>query len=71
MQSLEKTQNKEFKLTLESRHVAAILELCKVRIAIYLFWLPCHRKGGSYSYLPVLDTAFFCNKEHFDISLCV
>jgi thimet oligopeptidase len=30
LQNLEKTQNKEFKLTLESRHVAAILELCKI-----------------------------------------
>ncbi|CAH2065963.1 unnamed protein product [Thlaspi arvense] len=30
LQSLDKTQNKEFKLTLESSHVAAILELCKV-----------------------------------------
>ncbi|XP_010419052.1 PREDICTED: probable thimet oligopeptidase [Camelina sativa] len=30
LQSLEKTQNKEFKLTLESCHVAAILELCKI-----------------------------------------
>ncbi|CAL9239781.1 unnamed protein product, partial [Arabidopsis halleri] len=30
LQSLEKTQNKEFKLTLESRNVAAILELCKI-----------------------------------------
>ncbi|KAL9861411.1 putative thimet oligopeptidase [Arabidopsis thaliana] len=30
LQSLENTQNKEFKLTLESRHVAAILELCKI-----------------------------------------
>ncbi|CAE5963313.1 unnamed protein product [Arabidopsis arenosa] len=30
LQSLEKTQNKEFRLTLESRNVAAILELCKI-----------------------------------------
>ncbi|XP_009105309.1 probable thimet oligopeptidase [Brassica rapa] len=30
LQSLDKTQNKEFKLTLESNHVAAILELCKI-----------------------------------------
>ncbi|XP_006300620.2 probable thimet oligopeptidase [Capsella rubella] len=30
LQSLEQTHNKEFKLTLESRHVAAILELCKI-----------------------------------------
>ncbi|CAN8238677.1 unnamed protein product [Cochlearia groenlandica] len=30
LQSLEKTHNQEFKLTLESRHVAAILELCKI-----------------------------------------
>ncbi|EFH63398.1 F12A21.16 [Arabidopsis lyrata subsp. lyrata] len=30
LQSLEKTQNKEFKLTLGSRNVAAILELCKI-----------------------------------------
>ncbi|WZZ06168.1 hypothetical protein YC2023_092089 [Brassica napus] len=28
--SLDKTQSKEFKLTLESSHVAAILELCKI-----------------------------------------
>nr|VDD01127.1 unnamed protein product [Brassica rapa] len=30
LQSLDKTQSKEFKLTLESSHVAAILELCKI-----------------------------------------
>ncbi|ESQ28522.1 hypothetical protein EUTSA_v10018203mg [Eutrema salsugineum] len=30
LQSLDKTQNKEYKLTLESSHVAAILELCKI-----------------------------------------
>ncbi|KAL0701111.1 hypothetical protein Bca4012_057233 [Brassica carinata] len=30
LQSLDKIQNKEFKLTLESNHVAAILELCKI-----------------------------------------
>ncbi|CAF2189833.1 unnamed protein product [Brassica napus] len=30
LQSLDKTQNNEFKLTLESNHVAAILELCKI-----------------------------------------
>ncbi|KAF3526001.1 hypothetical protein F2Q69_00049629 [Brassica cretica] len=28
--SLDKTQNKEVKLTLESNHVEAILELCKI-----------------------------------------
>ncbi|KAL0663175.1 hypothetical protein Bca4012_100012 [Brassica carinata] len=30
LQSLDKTQNKEVKLTLESNHVEAILELCKI-----------------------------------------
>ncbi|KAH0838900.1 hypothetical protein HID58_071608 [Brassica napus] len=30
LQSLDKTQNKEVKLTLESNHVEDILELCKI-----------------------------------------
>lgn len=72
LQSLEKTQNKEFKLTLESRHVAAILELCKVIIPMYLFDFQATGKVADAVYLPVHDASFIYNQEQiFNISVCI